>query len=214
LETQKILKPKEKILIICDYREEEVIENLKKLGALVNVRSLEIGDFIVSQKVCIEKKTYSDFIASIIDGRIFEQASLLRKNFEKPIIIIEGYSNREINENALKAALACLLIDFGISLVSTKDPFDTAKLIYWVAKKEQSEKKSEIGIKVGKKPKEIKKIQEFIVSSLPGVSTKTAIKLLKSFGSVEKIFNASENELKKVIGKKAEKIKKILSEKY
>lgn len=214
METQKILKPKEKILVVCDYREKEVIENLKKLGALVNIRSLEVGDFVISQKVCIEKKTHSDFIASIIDGRIFEQASLLRKNFEKPIIVIEGYSNREINENALKAAIACLLIDFGISLVNTKNPFDTANLIYWIAKKEQSEEKSEVGVKVGKKPKEIKKIQEFIVCSLPGVSTKTAVKLLKNFGSVEKIFSASEEELKKVIGKKAEKIKKILSEKY
>ncbi|MEM5794128.1 MAG: ERCC4 domain-containing protein [Candidatus Aenigmatarchaeota archaeon] len=214
MDTQKILKPKEKILIVCDYREKEVIEELKKLGALVNVQSLEIGDFVLSEKVCVEKKTHSDFISSIIDGRIFEQASLLRKNFEKPIIVIEGYSNREISDNALKAALACLLIDFGISLVSTKNSFDTAKLIYWIAKKEQSETKSEVAIKVGKKPKDIRKIQEFIVSSLPGVSTKTAVKLLKNFGSVEKVFSASEEELKKVIGKKAEKIKKILSEKY
>ncbi|MEM5882993.1 MAG: ERCC4 domain-containing protein [Candidatus Aenigmatarchaeota archaeon] len=214
MDTQKILKPKEKILIVCDYREKEVIEELKKLGALVNVQSLGIGDFILSEKVCVEKKTHSDFISSIIDGRIFEQASLLRKNFEKPIIVIEGYSNREINDNALKAALACLLIDFGISLVNTKNSFDTAKLIYWIAKKEQSETKSEVAIKVGKKPKDIRKIQEFIVCSLPGVSTKTAVKLLKNFGSVEKVFSASEEELKKVLGKKAEKIKKILREKY
>ncbi|MGC8812000.1 MAG: ERCC4 domain-containing protein [Candidatus Aenigmatarchaeota archaeon] len=214
METQKILKPKEKILVVCDYREKEVIENLKKLGALVNIRSLEVGDFIASEKVCIEKKNHSDFISSIIDGRIFEQASLLRKNFEKPIIIIEGYSNREINDNALKAAIACLLTDFGVSLVSTKNPLDTARLIYWIAKKEQCEAKNEVAIKVGKKPKETRKIQEFIVCSLPGVSTKTAVKLLKNFGSVEKIFSASEEELKKVIGKKAGKIRKILKEKY
>ncbi|MCS7106365.1 MAG: helix-hairpin-helix domain-containing protein [Candidatus Aenigmarchaeota archaeon] len=214
MELQKILKPKDKILIVCDYREKDVIEELKKLGALVNVQSLKVGDFIVSEKVCIEKKTHSDFISSIIDGRIFEQASSLRKNFEKPIILIEGYSNREISDNALKAALACLLIDFGISLVSTKNPLDTAKLVYWIAKKEQSEAKNEVAIKIGKKPKDMKKIQEFIVCSLPGVSTKTAVKLLKEFGSVEKVFSASEEELKKVLGKKAEKIKKILSEKY
>ncbi|MEM7825568.1 MAG: ERCC4 domain-containing protein [Candidatus Aenigmatarchaeota archaeon] len=214
METQKILKPKEKILIVCDFREKEVIEELKKLGVLVNVQSLEVGDFVVSEKVCIEKKTHSDFISSIIDGRIFEQASLLRKNFEKPIILIEGYSNREINDNALKAALACLLTDFGISLINTKNSFDTAKLIYWIAEKEQVEVKNEVAIKVIKKPKEIKKIQEFIVCSLPGVSTKTAVKLLKNFGSVEKVFSSSEEELKKVIGKKAEKIKKVLKEKY
>ena len=217
LETQKLLKPKEKILIVCDYREKEVIEELKKLGALINVQSLEIGDFILSEKVCVEKKTHSDFISSIIDGRIFEQASLLRKNFEKPIILIEGYSNREVNENALKGALASLLIDFGISILMTRNPLDTAKTIFWIAKKEQIECKKEIGIKVGKKPKDIKKIQEFIICSFPGISKVLGKRLLENFGSLEKIFNASENELAKVKGiskNLAKKIRKILSSKY
>ncbi len=217
MEIQKILKPKGKILIICDYREKEVIENLEKLGALVNVQSLEIGDVVISQKVCVEKKTHSDFISSIIDGRIFEQASLLRKNFEKPIIIIEGYSNREINDNALKGALASLLIDFGISVLTTRNPSDTAKTIFWIAKKEQIESKKEIGIKVGKKPKDIKRIQEFVICSFPGISNVLGKRLLEKFGSLEKVFTASEEELIKVKGiskNLAKKIKKILISKY
>ncbi len=32
METQKLLKPKGKIVVVSDYREKEVIENLKKLG--------------------------------------------------------------------------------------------------------------------------------------------------------------------------------------
>ena len=122
MEIQKILKPKGKIVIVSDFREKEVSEHLKKLGAVVNEQALEVGDFVCSERVCIEKKTGNDFVSSIIDGRIFEQASALKKNFEKPIIIIEGYSYREINENALKAALASLLIDFGISILTTRIP--------------------------------------------------------------------------------------------
>jgi len=217
METQKILKPKEKIVIVSDYREKEVIKHLKKLGAKVNEQALEIGDFVASEKVIIERKAHSDFVGSIINGRVFEQAENLRKNFEKPIIIIEGYSNREINENALKAAIASLLIDFGISLLATRNPLDTAKTIFWIAKREQEEKKVGIGIKVGKKPKEIKKLQEFIVCSIPGVSTITAKRLLRHFGSVEKIFVASEREIQKVKGvgeKLAKRMRKVLTNKY
>lgn len=216
METQKIFKSS-KITIISDYREKKVNKLLEKLGAKINKMNLEIGDFIPSQRICIERKTHSDFISSIIDGRIFEQAKLLKENFEKPVIIIEGYSNRDISENALKGAIATLIVDFDVTLINTKNVFDTAKTIFWIAKKEQKEKKYEISFKVGKKPKEIKKIQEKIVASLPGISKVLSKRLLEKFGSVEKAFTSDETELMKVkgIGKVlAKKIKKILTTKY
>lgn len=208
MEVQKLLKPKGKIVIVSDYREKEIIENLKKLGAAVNEQPLEVGDFAASERVIIERKTHGDFISSIIDGRIFEQAKAMKENFEKPIILIEGYSDRQINENALKGAMASMLVDFEISVISTKNPMDTAKTIYWIAKKEQIEGRG-VGIKVGKKPKSEREIQEFIVGSIPGVSTTLAKRLLEHFGSVEGIFNASEQEFLKVRGMKKSVVKKI-----
>ena len=216
-EKQMLLKPEGKIVVVCDYRERETIELLEKIGAVVNKRNLEVGDFVCSQRIVIEKKTHSDFISSIIDGRIFEQAKNMKSNFERPVILIEGYSTREINENALKAAIASLIVDYGISLINTKNPVDTAKTIYWIAKKEQEEMKHEVAFKVGKKPEDSKKLKEFIISGIPGVSTVLSKRLLEYFGSVEKIFVASEKELKAVNGigeKLAKKIKKILTEKY
>jgi len=217
METQKILKPAGKIIIISDYREKEVIDYLKKLDATVNERGLEIGDFIISDDVVIERKTHSDFISSIIDGRLFEQAKCMKENFNKSIVIIEGHSDRQINDSAFKAAVATLLVDFNVSLLNTKNPFDTTKTIYWIAKKEQEENKHAISFKVGKKPKEMKQLQEEIVSSLPGISTVISKRLLEHFGNVENIFSADEAELQKVkgIGKKlSNRIKKILIEKY
>jgi Fanconi anemia group M protein len=215
MKTQKLLKLKEKIIIVSDYREKKVIEYLKRLGAKVNEQALETGDFVASEKICIEKKTGNDFVSSIIDGRIFEQVSTLKRNFEKPIIIVEGYPTRKINENALKGAIASLLTDFGVSVLITKDALDTAKTIYWIAKKEQMGKGRGVSIKIGKKPKKIKKLQEFVVSSIPGISTKTADRLLQKFGSIKEIFNASPKDLEKIVGrKKAEKIWKIVNAKY
>jgi len=216
-ELQQILKLKDKVVVIADYREKEVIEHLKKLGVKINEMNLVVGDFVCSERVAIERKTHSDFISSIIDGRVFEQAKSLKETFERPIIIIEGYSTRQINENALKGAIASLLVDFGISLVSTKNPLDTARTIYWIAKREQTESRRGISIRVGKKPKEMKRLQEKIISGLPGVSTIISKRLLEYFGSVENVFKARDGELKKVkgMGKKlVKKIRKILTEKY
>lgn len=200
--------------MISDYREKEVIENLKKLGAAVNECALEVGDYICSDSVGIERKTHSDFVSSIIDGRIFEQAENLKKNFSKPVVVIEGYSNRQINENVLKAAIASLIIDFNLSILTTKNPMDTAKTIFWMAKKEQSAG-GEISIKVGKKPKEMKQLQEFIVASIPGISTVLAKRLLNNFGSIENMVVADVSELQKIVGKKrGETVKKVLTSKY
>src|SRR3989304_7971218 len=121
METQKILKTDGQIAIIADYREKEVISHLKEMATKVNVINLEIGDFIVSEKIAFERKEHSDFVSTIIDGRIFEQAENLKNNFAKPIIIIEGSSNREIVDNALKAAVASLLTNYAVSLVHTKN---------------------------------------------------------------------------------------------
>lgn len=216
MEIQKILKP-EKITIIADYREKEIVKNLKRLDTVVNEQSLEVADFICSDDVGIERKTYDDFISSIIDGRIFEQAVLLKQNFPKAVLLIEGYSNREINENSLKGAVASLIVDYGISIISTRNPADTAKTIYWISKKEQQEMRKGISVRIGKKPKEFNRIQEFIVSSLPGISLILARRLLQKFGSVEKVFVADEKELMKVkgIGKKeAKRIKDVVAKRY
>jgi len=217
IEKQSLLKYPGKVAIVCDYREREVIELLKKLGATINETNLVDGDFVCSERIAIERKTHSDFISSIIDGRIFEQSKNLKESFERPIIIIEGYSNREINENALKAAVASLVIDFGMSLINTRNESDTAKTIYWIAKKEQEEGKRAVAFKVGKKPFDSKMVKEFIASGIPGVSNVLSKRLLKKFGSLEKLFSATEEELKSVEGigeKLAKKIKKISSEKY
>lgn len=204
-----------KPIILCDRREKDVIENLKKMEAVVKVTNLEIGDFVCSDRVVVERKSYRDFLSSIVDGRIFEQAESMKESYRKPFIIIEGYAEGNVSENSVKAAIASLAIRFEVSLISTRNPRDTALTIFWIAKKEQSELGRKLGFrkKIRKKGNE----REKIVSSLPGISTKLAKRLLEKFGSVEKVFTASETELKKVrgIGEiTARKIRRLLSEKY
>lgn len=217
MQSQKILKPKGRTVVVCDYREREVAKYLEKFGALVNTTPLVVGDFVCSDRLVVERKDHSDFVSSIVDGRIFEQAQWMRKEFDKAVFIIEGNSNRDISVNALKAALATLATTYGASIISTKNPKDTALTVFWLAKKEQHESKRDVSVKVGKKSKDERKLQEQIVCGLPGVSTVTCRRLLEHFGSVENIFAATEKELREVkgVGKKlAVRIRKVLEKRY
>lgn len=189
---------------------------LKDLGVKVSITSLPCGDFLVGNEIVIERKSHSDFVSSIIDGRIFNQIKRMKKNFKRIILIIEGFSERKINENALKGAIATLLLDEKISIVNTLNPIDTAKTIAWIAKKFGAKGKY-ASIKILKKGREIKEIQEKIVGSLPGIGTKTAKKLLKHFKNIKNILLASESKLQKIkgIGKEtAKKIKEVIESEY
>jgi Fanconi anemia group M protein len=68
-----------------------------------------------------------------------------------------------------------------------------------------------------RKPDSLAREQEFVVAGLPLVDTVIARRLLKAFGTVERVFLASDKELQNVegIGKKiSERIRKLVSAPY
>jgi Fanconi anemia group M protein len=212
-----------KIKIVIDTRElrSSVAKKLFELGAEVVTEPLEVADFILSDHVAVERKTIDDFIQSIIDGRLFEQMEHLKKCFEKPIVIVEGdediYSIRQIHPNAIRAAISAIAVDFRVPIIYTQSEEDTALFLYTIAKREQIENKKEVNIRGEKKPLTDKFLQEYLVAGLPGIGVGIARNLLKHFKTVQKVFTANEEELKKVekIGKKkAKKMREILTKVY
>ena len=198
--------------IIADQREKRIIEILKSLNVKVSVTQLSSADFIAGN-VAIERKTHSDFVSSIIDGRIFEQVKAIEQDYGKAVVIVEGYSNRKISSDALQAAIAYLVSNHNCSIIQTKNEWETAKLIIWFAKKSKA---NESYFKVGKKSDK-KKNMEALVASIPGISVKLAKRLLKKFKTIQALVNASETKLMQVegIGEiKAKKIKKFFQEVY
>ena len=65
-------------------------------------------------------------------------------------------------------------------------------------------KNQEMGIRATKKSLNKKEQIQFILEGFPGIGPKTARRLLKEFSTLQNIFSAPQNELKKLVGKKAE----------
>jgi Fanconi anemia group M protein len=208
-----------KVLIFVDTRESSIIEYFKQYDCVIQKKMLLYGDFICSDRVCIEKKVVKDFIQSITDKRLFQQLNAMKDNFEKPILIIEGEESLygSLYPNVIRGALAAITVDLSIPILWSRDLADTAGLIYWIAKREQIDEKREVVLRNKKVPETIKEKQEYLVSSLPDVSSVRAKDLLKHFKSPQKIFNANEKELQEVkgIGEKiAKKIKEVIENQY
>ena len=206
---------KDSIEIIADVRENsELINYLGKLGANVTVKQMDLGDFQVSDRMIIERKTTRDFEASIMDGRLFEQAVRLEE-FEKPIIVIEGREGKpeaeRIHQNAFLGAIISLLVDFNIQVVFTKDEYKTAELVFAIAKREQLQEKRPIRFLEKRKALTFEHQQLRVLESFPTVGPQTSKKLLEELHTLEAIFNADEKELARVIGQaKAEKMRELI----
>ena len=213
---------KNTVVIYADKREasSRIISILKK-HCEVKESQMEVGDYLLSERVCAERKTSADFISSIIDKRLFQQLSNMKENFERPLLIIEGNSLFEskinINENAIRGALASVAIDYSIPLLWTHNQLETARMLYRIAHREQIGGSINNGLRGKRKLLSKNQEQEFLIEGFPGISNITAKKLLKHFGTCKSIFLASEKELQEAdgIGKEtAKRIYSIIKRKY
>ena len=213
-----------KLTIFVDPRETRtgIARFLEKAGVALKLQNLEIGDYVVSNKVCIERKTGTDFLDSVIHKRrnLFEQIQRMKDEYEKPLLVIEGdsiYGQRNVHPNVVRAVMASIALDYSVPIIQTRDVADTASLIYIIAKREQVPIKTEVNPQ-GKKPSaSLKEQQEYFVSALSNIGIVTTRKLLERFETLERIMAASKEELMEVenVGEKtAEYIRKVLSTEY
>ena len=208
-----------KLKVYVDNREfrSEVVRLLADEFRIIP-QQLEVGDYVISDRIVIERKTTDDFLQSIKDGRLFEQLKNMRENYSNPVLIVEGDSlfSRGFHKNAVYGALASIIGDFSIPIIFTKDGNETASIISALAKREFSEGR-EIALRKGKKIMGKDERIRYIVESLPNISATLAKRLLEHFGSVKEIVNADVGELMQVKGigrKTAEEIHEIVNEKY
>lgn len=207
-ENNGINEPESKIevtpVVYVDHRESNsgVVRELSNLGTKIRTSTLAVADYQVSLDVAVERKSAQDFTSSIIDKRLYKQAKELVENFSKPLLIVEGENlfTGGLHPNAIRGALASLAVDFGISIIPTRSPEDTAAMIYRLAVREQDKGQRDIPIRTEKKPLGLQEHQIFIIESLPNIGPVTARKLLENFGSVKNVMNASTDELTQVEG--------------
>lgn len=216
------VKEKPGLKIFADIREKGngAIKELVNNNFEVVLQRLDTGDYILSSRVGVELKKTEDFVNSIIDGRLLPQIKELKRSFERPLLIIEGdtdiYSVRNIHPNAIRGMLAAITVDYGVPILYSRNPQETAAILQIIAKREQEETPRDFAMH-SVKPMSLKELQEYIVASLPGVGTTLSKPLLKKFKTIKKIANAKEEQLKKVekIGdEKARKIREVLDKEY
>lgn len=193
-----------KITLIVDNREKAIIPLLTVPYELAN---LEIGDFqlLVDDQlvVLIERKSYSDLSASIIDGRYREQKKrILSQGISKVIYLFEGdidsYKGSIPKDTVYSTIVNCTLRD-NIQVLQSNGVEESVVLI---EKMYKNLHKYEVGggclisyQEASVKQKRNKNLTPFEcylhqLSQIPGISYPTAKAIAKEYGSMMDIIDS------------------------
>ncbi|RDE16498.1 MAG: hypothetical protein C4K47_01185 [Candidatus Thorarchaeota archaeon] len=218
----KTTTPDARVKLIVDSRElpTAVARELARLDVSISGESLEVGDYIASEDVGIERKESGDFIQSLIDGRLFVQLSALQSTYRRPVLIIEGEQLtglRAVNPASIYGALASIAIRLRIPILWARNAQETANILYRIAHLEQVESKRILRTRSPETKGTDAETLEYILSGFPGIDTVISRSILTQFGTLEKTFTADENELMKVKGvgpKTASRLRHMLTLEY
>jgi|GEM_PF-171954 len=201
----------EVIEIVADDRERSsgLLEAFSALEhASVRVERLVLGDYLIDGMLLVERKTLSDLIVSIVDGRLFSQACRLADSDLLTLFLLEGnglsgngkyFANTKMRREAVQGALLNMTLYLGIPMLRSTGPEESARLMLYAARQGRAIAQNALPRR-GKRAKGKRAVQSRILQGLPQVGPERAKRLLDHFGSVEKALTAEAQELREVEG--------------
>jgi DNA excision repair protein ERCC-4 len=170
----------------------------------LRIERLPLGDYVVDDAVVIERKSAADFAQSIVDGRLFSQATRLAKCRYRPAMLIVGSSSEwaaiGVPRHAVQGALVTLMLVFDIPLFRAVNAEEAARLILYIGRQLTRLRDPNLVTHRVTKSKRRRTRQLRILQNLPGVGPERAFALLEHFGSVRACLSAAEEDLEKIRG--------------
>ncbi|XP_066585729.1 DNA repair endonuclease XPF-like isoform X2 [Prorops nasuta] len=213
--------------VIVDIREfrSELPALLHKRGIEVEPVTITVGDYILSPDICVERKSVSDLIMSLMSGRLYNQALAMKRYYSKPMLLIEFdqnkpfslqghyFFNKDMKSEVVTKKLQLLTIHFPkLKLVWSPSPMATTQLFEELKEgKEQPDGVKAAQIGVGENEEENKDmldkyntgIYDFMMK-LPGVHSKNIHRILQKGKSLPHLITLSQDELTTILENKSD----------
>jgi DNA excision repair protein ERCC-4 len=167
------------------------------------VMRLPLGDYRVDGRFLFERKTLTDLVAAIKDGRLFRQALKLSATTMQPVIILEGTGRELVGSSmrweAIQGALVTVSLFCGVPLLRTRTPEETVRTMLFAARQGRTFASGALPRR-GRRPRGKRARQLYVLQGFPGIGPERAHRLLERFGSVEAITRAGAEDLCSVPG--------------
>lgn len=186
------------VTILVDHRERSpaIVRELRTLGATIEHTRLSVADYVVGERVGIERKTVADLHRSVEDGRLWTQVASLRVDLRRAFLFVEGrrIDHGRVSRAGIRGALLTV-IRLGVVVIRTDDEADSALWLWRIASRE------------GRPPvRPTRSVRRglhgpvAVLAAVPGISPALAARLLVRFGSVAAVASATRDELEAVAG--------------
>src|SRR5260370_6272022 len=133
------MQSRQLLRIIVDESERGagVPDELRSLGAAIEYRVLDVADYVVGS-YAVERKSVRDFVSSLYNGRLFDQAHRLGAAYRTGMLVVEGDLWEELkhvrNPRSLSGALISSVLDLRLDLFFTPDGKQTAQFLFTLGK--------------------------------------------------------------------------------
>jgi len=207
--------------IVVDSRESvaapKIVSGLRDMGVKVRVELLEAGDYYIlgEKPVLVERKHVTDLVGSVRTKRLWSELDAVKRAEAEPLLLVEGslaliekFTNW--NPKSIAGIINSIILEWDLPVVMVPSQRWTVIYLASLAEDLSREKKAKVyPLRVKEKAEKPEDYARMVVEGLPNISGQRAISLLRHFGTVRNIANASVEELAEVegIGRKiAEKI--------
>jgi len=186
-------------------------------GLDVKPVTLEVGDYVLSPEVCVERKAISDLIQSLGSGRLFNQAEAMLRYYKRPALLIECEEGRpfglinpnelgpEISTQSVLSRLSLLLLHFPkLRLLWSRSAAHTVA-IFTALKQGQAEPDLTAAANVGlqnapSNEQTFNMVPQDFLRQLPGVHANNCRKLMNSVTNLQELASKTCSELCAIIG--------------
>lgn len=209
--------------VIVDMREfrSELPSLIHRRGIDIEPVTLEVGDYILTPDICVERKSISDLIGSLNNGRLYTQCVSMSRYYKRPILLIEfdpnkpfsliprGSLHQEISSNDITSKLTLLTLHFPkLRILWCPSPHATAEL-FEELKQNHPQPDAETAMAITADSEVLPESdkynpgpQDFLLK-MPGVNAKNCRAIMNHVKSIAELVTLSKDELAKILGNTA-----------
>ncbi|KAJ3347367.1 hypothetical protein HDU91_006792 [Kappamyces sp. JEL0680] len=175
--------------------------------------TIEVGDYVLSPSICVERKAPGDLASSLRSGRLYKQAQAMSLHYTKPVLLIEypqptsfqlSFSGIDNDMDTAKR-LCLLLIHFPkLSIIWSSSPAATAEIFEDLQKDQPDpdlEKAQACGVESDAKlDSTINQTPSEMLLALPGINFKNYQKVMRSVKNLRELSQLSLSQCQTLIG--------------
>lgn len=189
--------------------------------------TLTVGDFVLSNVHCVERKSISDLFGSFASGRLYTQAEAMSKYYKCPCLLIEFDPSKsfclqnvseigsEIRSDSVCSKMSLLVMHFPkLRILWSRSPHETLR-IFRELKTNHDEVDVDKAVEIGRSESvdgllegkatdedkdEINEAARDMLLRLPGVSVQIARRIMQEVDTLAELAQLSREELRRIAG--------------